>query len=367
MELRQVEGLPPGLLDAEAHQLAELLGGPTLLRLKGASSGPLSCGEVDARQRPLAAGLRENPSPTAGLHEVDLAPLFVSVLLHGNETSGWDGLRRFLRLQPALQCDLLIFIGNVEAAAVGLRKLPGQADFNRIWRPATGVAAELLAGIGAQPLLAAVDFHNNTGQTPHYAVLTDLSQGSLGLARLFADIGVYLERPDSVLTRAFAGRSPCIALELGPVGDPQAAERATGFLAALLNLDEPPQGAGDLRLYRALARVHPPKDAAFGFAETAEEDLDLVLHGDLQASNFQPLPAGTAFGVARNGACLRVLDNKRRDVTERFLEIRDGRILTTRTLIPAMYTADADMVRQDCLCYLMAPADSLRARPPSAA
>ena len=329
-ELRQVEGLPAGFLEAEARQLAELLGGPTLLRLKGLGRGPSGAG---------------------------LPPLLLSVLLHGNETSGWDGLRRFLGAQPALPRDLLVFIGNVEAAARGLRKLPGQADFNRLWRPATGVAADLLASIGAQPLLAVVDMHNNTGRTPHYAVLTDLSEGSLGLARLFADIGVYLERPASVLTRAFRGRAPCVALELGQVGDPQAAERAAGFIAALLDLDEPPQGAGDLRLYRTLARVHPAEDAAFGFAETAEEGLDLILDGTLQASNFRPLPAGTAFGTARNGACLRVLDNQRQDVTEQFLEIRDGRILATRNFIPAMYTADADMVRQDCLCYLMAPAN----------
>ena len=328
--LRQVEGLPHGLLEAEAPQLAGLLGGPALLRLKGTRAGPSRAG------RP---------------------PLFISLLLHGNETSGWDGLRRFLRAQPALPRDLLVFIGNVEAAALGLRKLPGQTDFNRVWRPATGVAADLLASIGAQPLLAVVDMHNNTGRTPHYAVLTDLSPGSLGLANLFADIGVYLERPASVLTRAFSGRAPCVALELGQVGDPQAADRAAGFIAALLALDEPPQGAGDLRLYRTLARVYPPEDAAFGFAETADEGLDLILDGDLQASNFRPLPAGTAFGTARNGACLRVLDNQRQDVTEQFLEIRDGRMLATRTFIPAMYTADAAMVRQDCLCYLMAPAN----------
>lgn len=338
-ELRQVEGLPPGLLDAEAHQLADLLGGPTLLRIK--------------RTAPCALSRQGRP-PGAPL----CAPILVSVLLHGNETSGWDGLRRFLRAHPVVQRDLLVFIGNVEAAAAGLRKLPQQADFNRIWRPASGVAAELLGCIGAQALRAVVDFHNNTGKTPHYAVLTDSSQASLGLARLFADIGVYLEKPASVLTRAFAGRAPCVALELGQVGDPQATDRAAGFLAALLALDELPQGAGELRLHRTLGRVHPPTDAAFGFAGEDTQGLDLVLDGGLEASNFRPLPAGTSFGVARNGARLRVRDNNHRDVTDRFLEVRAGRILATKTLIPAMFTSDVEMVRQDCLCYLMAPANS---------
>ena len=73
-ELRQVEGLPPGLLDAEAHQLADLLGGPTFLRIK--------------RRVPSALSRRES-----ALSASVCAPIFVSVLLHGNETSGWDGLR----------------------------------------------------------------------------------------------------------------------------------------------------------------------------------------------------------------------------------------------------------------------------------
>ena len=353
MELRQVEGLPPGLLDAEAHQLTQLLGGPTLLRLSSAAGR-------------FFGGREEEPAPDdqgfrqAGRQREGPAPLFVSLLLHGNETSGWDGMRRVLRAGALPQRELLIFIGNVAAAAANVRTLPGQGDFNRIWRPATGIAAELLDCIGDQPLMAVVDLHNNTGINPHYAVLTDLNPRSLGLARLFSEVGVHIEEPDSVLTRAFAKNGPCIALELGPVGDPKAADRAADFLAALFRLTDAPVGkADDLRLFRTLARVHVPEDAAFGFAgPDAGQDQDLLLDGGLQANNFRPVPPGTAFGLARNGAALQVLDNSHRDVTDRYLEVRDGRILAATTLIPAMYTSDAAVVRQDCLCYLMTPAAS---------
>ena len=319
-----IEGLPPGLLDVEAPALNEWLGGPTLLRLKGP----------------------------------ERASILISVLLHGNETSGWDGLRQVLRRHAALPRDLLILIGNVEAAAAGVRTLPGQADFNRIWRPASGVASEVLASIGDEPLMAVVDLHNNTGKNPHYAVLTDLSPGSLGLARLFGGLGVFVEEPDTVLTRAFAGRAPNIALELGPVADPEAVDRANHYLDKLLALENAPTGRiDDLRLFRTLARVHPPADAAFGFSGAGEGDLDLILDGGMEASNFRALPAGAEFGVARNGVNLQVLDNRHRDVTDRFLEVRNGRILAAQTLIPAMYTTDEDVIRQDCLCYLMAPAN----------
>lgn len=322
--LRRIEGLPPGLLDVEASALNEWLGAPTLLRLKG-------------RER---------------------TPILISVLLHGNETSGWDGLRQVLRHHATgLPRDLLILIGNVEAAAAGVRTLPDQADFNRIWRPASGIGAEVLAGIADEPLLAVVDLHNNTGQNPPYAVLTDLSPGSLGLACLYdSGVGVFIEEPDTVLTRAFAGRAPSVALELGPVADAQAIPRAIRYLDKLFALGELPTGRmDDLRLFRTLARVHPPVEATFGFSGIGDGSLDLVLDAGMEASNFRALPAGAEFGVARNGFNLRVLDNQHQDVTARFLEVRDGRILATEPLIPAMYTTDEKVIRQDCLCYLMAP------------
>ena len=324
--LRRIDGLPPGLLDVQARALADWLGAPTLLRLKG-------------RER---------------------TPMLISVLLHGNETSGWDGLRRVLRRHAAaLPRDLLILIGNVEAAAAGVRTLPDQADFNRIWRPASGIGAEVLASLAEEPLLAVVDLHNNTGRNPPYAVLTDLSPGSLGLAGLYdSGVGVFVEEPDSVLTRAFEGRAAAIALELGPVADPEAVPRAVRYLDKLLALKQVPEGRiEDLRLFRTLARVHPPADATFGFAGVGNGDLDLILDGGIEASNFRALPAGAAFGVARNGFNLQVLDNQHRDVTHRFLEVRDGRILAAEPLIPAMFTTDEQVIRQDCLCYLMVPAD----------
>lgn len=61
-------------------------------------------------------------------------PLFVSMLLHGNETTGLLAVQRLLdkyRDQP-LPRALSVFVGNVEAARLGLRRLEGQPDYNRI-------------------------------------------------------------------------------------------------------------------------------------------------------------------------------------------------------------------------------------------
>lgn len=377
--LRCLSEVPAGLLDAEPQKLLALLGGPTLIHLEGA---------VDGGPQPAGA-------------------LFVSVLLHGNETSGWYALRQLLRDQPAPPRDLLLFIGNVEAAAQGVRRLPGQGDFNRMWRAPTGIARQVLQRATAVPLLAVVDLHNNTGKNPHYAVLTDFSPGSLSLAAMFGDTAVYIEEPATVLTRAFSPGTPNVTLELGPINDSRATARAYDFLCRLLPLASIPPAAPDgVRLYRTLARVHPRPGARFGFAQdgtgtTPVDDnraldsssmlkrdaagtspvegnrlalnaaaatpphdpqagLDLVLNDAIEAANFARLPPGTVFGTALNGTALRVLqvlDNDHTEVTERFFDIHEGRISLKTSVVPAMYTTDPDVVRQDCLCYFMEPLD----------
>jgi len=87
MPLRVHTQLPAGLLDCDATELHDHLGGPTLIHLAG---------------------------------ETEPA-LFVSVLLHGNETSGWDGVRRYLLETRDLPRDITLFIGNTEAARAGMR------------------------------------------------------------------------------------------------------------------------------------------------------------------------------------------------------------------------------------------------------
>ena len=115
--LKQLDHIPSGLLDLPATQLEAVLGGPTLIHLDG--------------RRP--------------------EPLLVSVLMHGNETTGWEAVRRllphYLTGEAELPRALSLFIGNVSAAAVGLRRLDGQPDYNRIW-PGCGAGRNGMATNG---------------------------------------------------------------------------------------------------------------------------------------------------------------------------------------------------------------------------
>lgn len=327
--LRIHDGLPAGLADCDARALDQRLGGPSLIHVPGHCE----------------------------------PPLLVSVLLHGNETSGWEGVRRLLaELTPAnarLPRSLILFVGNVEAAAVGLRTLPHQQDFNRIWRGAKGpegeLATQVLAALAGRTLFAAVDLHNNTGQNPHYAVVTHLRQDNLGLAYLFDDKAVYVREPATVMTRFFADRCPAITLELGPIGDPRCDDRAFDYVKRCLNLERiPPADSSRLQLFRTEARVHIAEDIPFSFAGE-DESLPLVLTGGLEAINFHELAAGTEFAVTRCALteAFRVLDVQHRDVTARYFAPAGSSVLLRQPVIPAMYTTDPLVIRQDCLCYFM--------------
>ena len=328
MPLRVHTELPAGLLDCEAEELHAHLGGPTLIRLAGTRS----------------------------------PALFVSVLLHGNETSGWDGLRQYLGSNEVLGRDLTLFIGNTEAAAEGVRSLPDQADFNRIWRDAEGpggaTAVAVKSAIADEPFFAAVDLHNNTGHNPYYSVITSLNRENLGLAYLFSDHAVFIEEPDTVLTRYFAGRCPAVTLEVGPVGDSRCVDRVIDYLDRCLGLVEAPEASvDDFSLFRTRVRVHVPATVSFHFEGDAvpADGAQLMLTGGMEAVNFHELARGTVFGSSTHplNRVLQVLDVNHQDVTSDYFESLDGKIILKESVVPAMYTTDSDVIYQDCLCYFM--------------
>lgn len=46
-------------------------------------------------------------------------------------------------------------------------------------------------------------------------------------------------------------------------------------------------------------------------------------------------------------------DDDGRIVTDDYLALREGAIVTCRSIMPAMLTLDERVIRQDCLCYFM--------------
>lgn len=328
--LTETDTLPDGLLDTAARDLHRVLDGPTLIHLPGR---------------------RE-------------APLFVSVLLHGNEDTGLVAIQTLLQRYAGQELPraLSLFIGNVAAAREGRRRLDGQPDYNRCW-PGTELPSceetrmmdYIVQTMRRRRAFASVDVHNNTGLNPHYACINRLDNAFLQLAVLFGRTVVYFIRPRGVASMAMAELCPSTTLECGKPGQVYGVEHAVEYLDACLHLAEIPSHAvseHDIDLFHTVAQVKVPDAFSFSFGHSAAH---IAFDPELERMNFREVPAGTEFGVidALADARLVAYDETGADVTDDYFEIRDQRILLRRAMMPSMLTLDERVVRQDCLCYLM--------------
>ncbi len=332
--LQELDDLPEGLLGCESTELEATLGAPTLIHLPG-----------------------------------DRQPaLFVSVLMHGNETVGWEAVRECLQDHLAhhgklrLPRALSLFIGNVGAAASRVRRLPGQPDYNRVWPgselPVTTEHAlmqrvvDIMSRRGA---FASVDLHNNTGCNPHYACVNRIDNRFLHLATLFSRTVVYFIRPRGVQSQAMARLCPAVTLECGKVGERHGVTHARDYIHACLHLAElptQPVPGHDIDLFHTVAQVKILDHVSFAFPPG---DADIVLSPELERLNFLELPRGTPLArVNRLDAVgLDCRDESGHDVTARYFAVDGGEIRLRLPMMPSMLSTNEAVIRQDCLCYLM--------------
>lgn len=287
-------------------------------------------------------------------------PLFLSTLLHGNETSSLRVLQHLQKRLAGKRPDrsLMIFVGNVDAATEGMRYLDGQPDFNRIWSHGPGrfhaAAENILRDARSRDVFASIDIHNNTGANPIYGCISMLRPADLQLAALFAPIGVYYLNPPTTQSIAFSRLCPSITLECGQSEDPEGIAAATRLVDAVLAMeqfDPRPPPADAVRLYQTVGRVVVDPGCTVSFGEPG---ADLIMRDDLERLNFVELSEGSVWGHAYGDTLpLRVLDEHEHEVTAEFFQLHSGEVTLSRTVTPAMITPDQKIIRQDCLCYLM--------------
>ena len=324
--LRELNSLPEGLLELSASELHQRLDGPTLLHLPG-----------------------RHPEP-----------LFVSVLLHGNEDTGWEAMRQLLHKYQGKELPraLSLFIGNISAAKAGVRRLDGQVDYNRIWKGDGGtehaMARQMVESMRRRQVFASIDIHNNTGLNPHYACINVQQQQFMHLATLFSRIVVYFTQPDGVQSMAFSELCPAVTVECGKVGQAHSTEHALQFVEAALHLDhfpEHPVSAHDYDLFHTVATVKVPASIDFAFGRGGEA---LCFVADLDHLNFRELPSGTLLARFTDPAArLEAWDEAGNDVAERYFTHENGSLKTRLPVMPSMLTLNEAVIRQDCLCYLM--------------
>ena len=331
MKLTVLDYMPDRLLERPASALHQDLDGPTLIHIPG-------------------------------YHE---QPLFVSVLQHGNEDTGWEAVRRLLKSHyqfDHLPRSMMLFIGNVEAARYGVRHLDEQPDFNRCWPgSATGdseynqLFREVTDIARLSKPIASVDVHNNTGQNPHYGAVNKMDSRFFRLASMFSNTVIYFTMPRGVQSHAFSEFCPAVTLECGQAGNVHGADHSMGYLETCLNLEElkdEPLKNDAFDLFHMVATVRIDNQMSLGFGPTG---ADISLIKELDSYNFRELPENTVFGTI-NGVRrppLVATDIEGNVTTSHYFRFDGGEIRTTRPLMPSMLTSDIRVIHQDCLCYLM--------------
>ncbi len=338
LKLQELESIPEGLLELKkVSDLHKILEQPTLIHLKGEKQ----------------------------------QPLFVSVLLHANEDTGFFAVQSLLKRyqNKPLPRSLSLFFGNIEASKEGLRHLNSQPDYNRVWPGTdhpeceeTRLMQDVVNSMAKRNPFASIDIHNNTGKNPHYGCVNRLEPDFLYLSSLFSRIVVFFETPKGVQAMAMSEYCPAVTVECGKPHLSHGIEHATDFVETVLHLDEIKPHAGhqpDVEIYHTVARVTIPESNSFSFSngETthADDHSDIVFAHDIDRVNFTKLPANTVFGKIRPQSNARLIawDDHERDVSDDYFSIEGENLTLSKSLMPAMLTLDKKIIRQDCLCYLM--------------
>lgn len=345
LQLNQIDTIPAGLLELQdITQLHTILPHPTLLHVKGKQA----------------------------------QPLFVSVLLHANEPTGFFAIQSLLKKyqEHPMPRDLIVFFGNISACREGLRRLPNQPDYNRVWpggdypeSEETRLMQQVVDIVEPNKPFASIDIHNNTGKNPHYGCINKLANEFLHMASLFSRTVVYFESPKGVQSMAMAEFCPAITLECGKPDEPHGIEHAADYVDTLLHLESLSSkhiSEHDVAVYQTVARVIMPDSTEFDFEtvekEAAQQDSqnnhDICFEANFDTLNFSDLHPGHVFGhVSANAKTIpiTVIDDDNNNVTTHYFSITNNKLTLNKPVMPAMITLNKKVIRQDCLCYLMEP------------
>jgi len=335
-----LDQLPAGILEVEANQLNQFVDNHTLVHLQGKIK----------------------------------RPLFISILQHGDETTGWDAIKALLQNhQNQLPCSIYLLFGNVQAAAQNLRQLEGQPDFNRCWpglhRSNNEVVkkmafiTDMMAEI--KPF-ASIDIHNNSGRNPHYAGINSLHGEFVNLASLFSETIIHFTSPDGIQSGAFAPFCPAVTIECGMSGTADGIEQTHTFLENLIRLSSLksiPGVAEHQQVLNIFSTVKVKPEISIGIegdaiAVCASNEVDFVINDDLDYLNFHLIDEGTVFGrtlAADTPMPFAVTDQIGHDITDLYFEQNGLEVRVKQKVVPAMITQSIHAIRLDCLCYFMHP------------
>ncbi|MCB1643842.1 MAG: hypothetical protein KDI36_00245 [Pseudomonadales bacterium] len=288
----------------------------------------------------------------------------IVTLLHANEPSGLKAVHRILRagLIPATR--LGIFVASVNAALepplLSHRYLPGEEDFNRCFNPPyetdqRRLAAALLTKLHAFQPEAVIDTHNTSGHSAAFAVAIRDDEETVNLAGRFTDKLIIIDQALGTLIEQREGHCPIVTVEFGGYTDPNADRLAYETLREFISAPELTSRTGQqVKILKHSLRLELQEGHQVHYGSTVRDQTSVTIFNTIDQLNFETLEAGSPIGwPAEDGlGGLMVKSATGEDLTETYLAIRDGFIVTNHRIIIFMATTDSVVAEQDCLLYL---------------
>lgn len=329
--LQVLRSVPDRLHQLDSTDVLSLLGQPTLFTLQG----------------------KKDPA------------LFVSCLLHGNEYSGFEIMKKILKKYDdgkSLPRSLYLLVGNVRAAREGVRRLDSQPDYNRIWGPKGqedySFPKEVMNTLQRHGVYAAVDIHNTSGRCAPFAAVNRLEAKNVRLAQEFSSLLVYFTEPASAFSVALTEHFPAITYEAGVAGDLEGIRRGFDAIDRLLQSDqlsEQPYQKGEATLFEMVAQVSVPRDTTIGFEISQPLGKDLNLDSEIDTQNFMELPEG--YLLAKQGSERErrfvVTDVDGKNITSSLFDFQNNEIRLKKPTTFSLLNKDEKIIRQDCFAYVM--------------
>lgn len=325
----------PNEIGNTVEEFVRLLGGPTLLRIKGRDS---------SRSRAI------------------------STLLHGNEPSGIKAVFRWLKEEVVPCVDVLVFIASVDAAleepGFFFRHLDHQRDLNRCFiapfddEPGR-IAEAILQLLHEEKPEALVDIHNTSGSGPSFAVTINFDSAHQALTSLFTQRLIHTDLRLGAIMEYSENDVPTVTIECGGAQDDEADEIAyEGIQRYISEVDVLTEQDADwgLELLQNPIRVELKASSSIIFDEIANKNIDITLPPTIENHNFGTISPSEPLGwLGDKGlSCLVAENTKGEDKLRKILREENGMLYAAQPIRAFMITTNATIAKSDCLFYAVA-------------
>ncbi|MER2490515.1 succinylglutamate desuccinylase/aspartoacylase domain-containing protein [Catenovulum sediminis] len=287
----------------------------------------------------------------------------VSVLVHGNEPSGFYAVHRWLKGNETPICNVRFIISAVEAAQqppyFTTRYLNDIHDLNRCFslkvedQAVKLRAASILQAISEVHPEAVIDMHNTSGSSPAFCVTTRIEMPYQALASFFCQSVIYTRlQLGSLMEQDFG--CPIVTVECGGSQDQLAHEMAYQGLHEFLQAENLFAG----HHYKLVDIIEHPlrleidKNIKLVFAEHKDESADVTLVSDIEQHNMGKTRADCFLGWSKLGIEPFTVRNEAGEVqSDNILYCQDGKLYTAHSLRIFMATSNRRIAQNDCLFY----------------